>query len=273
MRLRSSLTGPGNGTIDVAAGVTFNVPGLVSNNGASISSLTKTGAGTLILPNGDNSFSGGFYLNQGVVVANPLIDNQQNLGIGTNAITFTGSATLQMSATPDNTESGGYLNNMVINSGVTATLDLNTGNRRGINTNIYLEAMSAGLAAVTIMSSSGRRRMPTTSCCTHRPSFIRKAAQLVIYRSQHDPITPTFVLRLEQQQRHASYQHRAEPQERVESGRDAVHRYQRHARRSRRDPDVGHADQFDPRHQFANLGRTESGISLDATAGEPNLSQ
>ncbi len=148
-------SGFGNGTINVAAGVTFDAPGLFSNNGTSTSSLTKIGPGTLILPNGNNSFSGGIYLNQGITVANPFIGNQTNFGSG--KVIYSGSATLQMSISPgSNPENDGSEidNNFVISSPTaTATIDQNTG-KGGFNF-LFFTGNVRGLGALTIMNSSG----------------------------------------------------------------------------------------------------------------------
>ena len=132
---RGILLGPasglGGGTIAVGATNTLTVNGAISNNGSSTSSLTKAGAGTLILV-APNPFSGGFNINQGTVVITNAHDTYNygstitSLGPDTGTVTFTGNATLQYSSPGPN---NAFVDdsNFVINAGVTATIDNNAG--------------------------------------------------------------------------------------------------------------------------------------------------
>ncbi len=121
-----AASGDGNGTVNVNATTTLTVAGIVSNNGSSVSSLTKTGAGTLILSNGGNSFSGGLNINQGTVVVSASGSGNALGNLGSGTITFNGSATLQFSGnlfSPTVSPTA----DIVVAAGATATLDNNIG--------------------------------------------------------------------------------------------------------------------------------------------------
>jgi autotransporter-associated beta strand protein len=61
--------GPGTGTIDVAAGTTLTVPGLITDSGGALGALEKAGPGTLVLT-GANSYDGSTTVRQGELRAN-----------------------------------------------------------------------------------------------------------------------------------------------------------------------------------------------------------
>ncbi len=139
-------SGTGGGTFNVPATMTLTVPGIIANNGTSVSSLTKTGAGTLILGNTGNTFSGGLYINQGTVIATTFTDN-----VGpNNTITFTGNSTLQFT-----TINGFNSVPVVINSGVTATFDMNIGPGGGPYAGLYLNRPISGGGGFNYISSAG----------------------------------------------------------------------------------------------------------------------
>jgi fibronectin-binding autotransporter adhesin len=68
---RSIFVGPTNGTgaaaIDVAAGQTVSIQGVIHDNYRSLGTLVKTGVGTLVLVNPINLYSGGTTVQQGVL--------------------------------------------------------------------------------------------------------------------------------------------------------------------------------------------------------------
>ncbi len=136
--------GVGNGTVDVASANTVTIAGAIANNGASSSSLTKTGPGTLILANAGNSFSGGLIINQGIVTAAVGGD----IGAATNPITFTGSAVLQFTSI-----NAPFQHNIVAGAGAIATID-NT-NASGAGNFIDSNGRVLGPGGFTYMSSIG----------------------------------------------------------------------------------------------------------------------
>ena len=141
--------GVGGGTIDVARSVAFLVQSPISNNGDSISSLTKTGPGTLALY-GDYGFlapgfSGGLYLDEGTVV----------IGSGaeflSNTIYFNGAASLQFSGYAGSYDSANPT--IVIAPGATAVLDDNAGTG-GVG-GFIVRSPIRGQGALTFISSFG----------------------------------------------------------------------------------------------------------------------
>ena len=108
---RGFVINPGvSATID-----TQNYTDVLDNSISGAGSLTKTGAGTLVL-NGSSSYSGGTLVSSGTV----SFTNLNALSSGT--ITVSGSSTLLMAVT------GTFANNVTINSGATATINPSTGN-------------------------------------------------------------------------------------------------------------------------------------------------
>ena len=77
-------------TIDVPSGTTEVYSGLISGT----SSITKDGAGTLVLSNPDNSFTGGINLQRGYVKATAA----GALGADSNVIAFSGANTRHAAA-------------------------------------------------------------------------------------------------------------------------------------------------------------------------------
>jgi autotransporter-associated beta strand protein len=86
---------------DIPSGSMLTVPGLISGGTASSNTLSKTGAGTLILPNA-NTYIGGTVLSSGTL----NISAESALGSTTGALSFVNSATLQTAAS-----------NLVLNAG------------------------------------------------------------------------------------------------------------------------------------------------------------
>ena len=108
-----------NGTATILIpSATHTIPGPISGTGV----LTKTGAGTLAITSGTNAYSGGTTINAGTLNVN------SNAALGTapispaTNITFSGNSTLQFAANLTSTPLNAN-RSMVINSGVTGTLD------------------------------------------------------------------------------------------------------------------------------------------------------
>ncbi len=93
-------------TFDVPANSLLAVPGLISGGTASSNTLSKTGAGTLVLT-GANTYNGSTTLNGGVL----NISDNTALGAATGALNFSGSATLQTA-----------VSNLTLNANRTVTL-------------------------------------------------------------------------------------------------------------------------------------------------------
>jgi autotransporter-associated beta strand protein len=109
LRINGATTLTGNATFNpTTANLTL---ASAVGDGSADYSLTKTGAGTLIL-SGANTFSGGIFINAGVL----QINSADNLGNSANLVTFTGNGTLQF--TSNTTLSQGF----AINEGATGTL-------------------------------------------------------------------------------------------------------------------------------------------------------
>ena len=79
--------GTGYGTLDVASGAVLTIDGSVANNGTSVDSLKKTGAGHLVLA-GTNTYSGGTSNNSGTLtfLQNQSFARGSALGIAANAV-------------------------------------------------------------------------------------------------------------------------------------------------------------------------------------------
>jgi autotransporter-associated beta strand protein len=110
-------------------GVIVNNTGTYTFRGGSIGgigSLTKTGAGMLIITNA-NSFSGGIVLNQGTLRLTTG-STAASLGDPANVVTFTGSSTFDAQQW-NQTLSQGF----VVNEGVTATFTGNDGRQITVN--------------------------------------------------------------------------------------------------------------------------------------------
>jgi autotransporter-associated beta strand protein len=84
---RTVALGTGGGTIETATGTTLTTTGVVSGT-----SLTKTGAGTLVL-NGANTYTGGTALTAGQITVGT------NSALGTGTLTMTGGTTLAAGVT------------------------------------------------------------------------------------------------------------------------------------------------------------------------------
>jgi fibronectin-binding autotransporter adhesin len=94
-----------NTAIDVASGSTLNVTGqFIDVSGGGAASLTKTGAGTLVLSNSANSFTGNLTINGGIVRAlgslgaNPPTSSLGNPQVAGRQIIVGSGTTLQFSA-------------------------------------------------------------------------------------------------------------------------------------------------------------------------------
>ena len=94
-------SGTGGATLNVpTAGTTETIAGAIANDGTSISALTKTGPGTLIL-SGTNTYTGGTYIDQGILFITSGVNLGSPNGPGLNAkpVVFTGNGVLQVGGT------------------------------------------------------------------------------------------------------------------------------------------------------------------------------
>ncbi len=128
----------------------MTVGGIIANNGTSVSTLTKTGAGTLVLGNAANSFGGGMVLNQGTV----FVSNTGNLGAASGSILFNGGATLQFGGNSNVTISS---HSPIVANSAAVTFDNNSTGATGV---ISLGAdgvpgIVSGTGGFTYLSSVG----------------------------------------------------------------------------------------------------------------------
>jgi len=113
LRFNGATTLTGNATFNPTT-ANLTLAGAVGDGSADYS-LTKTGAGTLIL-SGNNTFSGGVFINGGILTL-PSGATSANLGDSANVVTFTGTSTLKFSSNA--TLSQGF----AIDASVTGILD------------------------------------------------------------------------------------------------------------------------------------------------------
>ncbi len=182
----------GNGNLTLANTASIPIALTVGNNNASTTysgvlsgggSLTKIGAGTLTLT-GVNTFSGGTFIQAGT-----LSFGYGSLGTGT--IAFTSNSTLQWYRNAQDISS-----QLVINDGVTASIDTNGNNVTFASTiglgplqtgalqkvgagRLTLSAMNASLSAVTVVA--GTLRLQAGSVATSAAVAVNDGAALSIF--------------------------------------------------------------------------------------------
>ena len=155
-------TGVGNATIQVNQGVTMTVAGVIANNGTSVTSLTKSGPGTLILT-AANTFTGGVYINQGIVfqkIATATTSSFPGTTTGSSSTSgLTNAGTVTFAGTTGVWQWGNatwsmpeFANvNIAMTSGANAVLDNNS---VGANTGQFWGIIT-GQGNMTFMSSTG----------------------------------------------------------------------------------------------------------------------
>ncbi len=154
---RGFMLGANGGTIDVNSGITMRANGRIRESVAG-ASLTKTGAGTFIMANGDSNFTGTTTVSAGsLLIENGATLSSSNVTVASGA-TFGGLGSVGGTVTVNGTLSPGFASNLSAAGAQTGVLTISNSLTLSATSTLDLGISASGydsIAGVTDLSLGG----------------------------------------------------------------------------------------------------------------------